>query len=318
MALQKVRERVEMSVKLMSKVFDFEFPHIVKYRAEIMPMKRDKETKKIIWKGDKPELRDMKTTGATCKIILLALSDHANDDGQGAYPSVKRLCRKTNLEKPTVMGGLLALRFHLFIEFVGTSIRDTNNYNVNPDRLEKAFETTENLLLTPVQNNPAKVKPLYRAGKAALPQQVKPLDQNHPLTVHEPNKYTPQKIDFMNMSVQEAMSMPSIQTYHHATNYFPGNLTWELVHNTVTEHSLTEEKIHAAAVEWRSRGFRLENIAGILDWAVNGIPTERKQQGGKSAKPNRRPSDEKPDQYDYDALRAQVAAADAKRTGAAQ
>lgn len=57
------------------------------------------------------------------------------------------------------------------------------------------------------------------------------------------------------------------------------------------------------------------------NWLKNGRDWSPAKPTGQRAgyqKPNRRPSDEKPDQYDYDALRAQVAAAEAKRTGAAQ
>ena len=95
--------------------------------------------------------------------------------------------------------------------------------------------------------------------------------------------------DFMNMSVSEAMQLPTIRMYHLATNYFPGSLTWELIHKTITENNLRAERIHSAAVEWRSRGFKLENIAGILDWAVNGIPENKPNinRPQKSTSPNK-------------------------------
>lgn len=161
-----------MSVRLMSLVFDYIFPKRVTYDALVFPFKRDKETWKITTRSEVPEIRNLATTGSSCKGTLLALADHANDDGKGAYPSVATLMRKTCLERPTVISAVLALQFHMFINFVGESPRETNNYDISPDRLVKPFDGGGKLAL------PVMVNPLYRGGKPALPES----SYNHPET----------------------------------------------------------------------------------------------------------------------------------------
>lgn len=153
-----------MSVRLMSQVFDYVFPKRIGYEALVYPFKREKETWKIIERASEPVVRQLATTGSSCKAVLLALADHANDDGKGAYPSVTTLMRKTNLERPTVISAVLALQYHLFINFVGESPRETNNYDIATDRLVKPFDQGGKASL------PVKVNPVYQGGKASLPE----------------------------------------------------------------------------------------------------------------------------------------------------
>jgi len=79
-------------------------------------------------------------------------------------------------------------------------------------------------------------------------------------------------LDFKTITIQEAYEIPSLKLYRKATDFFPGSLVWELVHNEITANSLTFEKIHAAAVAWEAKGFKRENVAGILEWARDGVP----------------------------------------------
>jgi hypothetical protein len=91
--------------------------------------------------------------------------------------------------------------------------------------------------------------------------------------------------DFENMTVPEAMRLGTLRLYKEATGYFPGSLLWETVHNTITQNSLTHEQLRAAAVAWQARGYKRENVAGILEWATNGIPQNGQKQGGSAAAP---------------------------------
>ena len=47
---------------------------------------------------------------STKKLIMLAASDFANDDGRSIYPSVATLCNKTSLSERTVRKQLKQLR----------------------------------------------------------------------------------------------------------------------------------------------------------------------------------------------------------------
>lgn len=97
-----------MSVRLMSAVF----------AAELEPVT-------IIVKG-----AARRVMPATLKFVLLALADHASDDGEGAYPSLTLLEKKTGLSRVSVSNALRALRQLGLIERVGISKRGTTNYTL--------------------------------------------------------------------------------------------------------------------------------------------------------------------------------------------
>jgi hypothetical protein len=78
--------------------------------------------------------------------------------------------------------------------------------------------------------------------------------------------------DFANLSIAEAKKVPTLKMYWKATGFWPGDRTWAFIHQTITDHQLTEEQIRLASTEWDLRGYRQENIRGILEWAVGGIP----------------------------------------------
>jgi hypothetical protein len=87
-----------------------------------------------------PELKTDKgatVSDSSCKFVLLALADHASEDGEGCYPGVKRICRKTNLSTQTVVNALNALRHNGFTRLEGQSKRHTFNYTILMDRIAR-------------------------------------------------------------------------------------------------------------------------------------------------------------------------------------
>lgn len=103
-----------MSVRLMSLVFD----------ADIcdLPYVKDGESRKA--------------KASTVKLILLAYADHANDEGEGAYPGYKRLKRKTKLSGQGIADTLEAVKQNKFMFFDGWSKLDTHAYRINKPLLE--------------------------------------------------------------------------------------------------------------------------------------------------------------------------------------
>ena len=79
-------------------------------------------------------------------------------------------------------------------------------------------------------------------------------------------------LDFQSMNVSQARKVPTLKMYAEATDFFPGSVVWEYVHTTIQANGLTFEKLHGAAVEWAARGYKPENVKGILEWALHGIP----------------------------------------------
>jgi DnaD/phage-associated family protein len=99
-----------MSVRIMTAVFEYEMPDL---------------------KTD-----DGRTVSdSSCKFVLLALADIANDFGEGAYIGVKRICKKTCLSTQTVCNALNALRHNKYTKLEGKSKLDTNNYTINIKKL---------------------------------------------------------------------------------------------------------------------------------------------------------------------------------------
>jgi hypothetical protein len=92
-------------------------------------------------------------------------------------------------------------------------------------------------------------------------------------------------LDFRNMTVPQARKLSTIRLYIEATEQFPASVLWETVHNTITEKALTFEQLRSAAIAWIGKGYRPENVTGILEWATNGIPVN-----GKTAQPEQKPA----------------------------
>ena len=57
----------------------------------------------LVFSCNMPELKtdDGKTVpDTTAKFVLLALADHANDEGEGSYPGVDALCSVEGISQP--------------------------------------------------------------------------------------------------------------------------------------------------------------------------------------------------------------------------
>lgn len=103
-----------MSVNLMSAIFETEFFDIKDENGNV-------------------------TKASTAKLVLLAMADHANDEGEGSYPSVERLCRKTALSEQTIRNTFDALRHNGVIELAGKSKYGTNNHTINTKSFPRAI-----------------------------------------------------------------------------------------------------------------------------------------------------------------------------------
>jgi DnaD/phage-associated family protein len=101
-----------MSVRTMSLVFEYDMPDLLTDDGRTVP-------------------------DSTAKFVLLALADHASDEGEGAYPGVKRICKKTSMSSQTVCNALNALRFNGYTNLEGKSKLETNNYTINLEKLSQ-------------------------------------------------------------------------------------------------------------------------------------------------------------------------------------
>lgn len=243
-----------MSVKLMSAIFETEFMDLQDSEGNI-------------------------TKASTAKLVLLALADHANDEGEGAYPGLTKMERKTALSRQGILNTYDALKYNEIIYLVGESKFGTNNYTINILCFPCMIGGQPTLL----------VNPLDHGGQPTLPVLVNPLDPNHPITTHKPSKPRDKErkhqkeVDFKNMTIQEAYKLPTLRLYRDATGFFPGQPVWEFVHDFILENEITKEKLSEVYTEWKLRGFKSENVRGVLEWARDGIPESKKQGSRRSS-----------------------------------
>lgn len=130
------------------------------------------------------EFRDLQdgdgntTKASTAKFVCIALADHANDEGEGAYPSIAKLAYKTSLSRTAVINALDALKYNGILTANGTSKWDTVNYTVNQACFSK--DSQPSVLVNWID-------PPSQLG--VLPP-VNPVDPNHPLTILKPSNKT--------------------------------------------------------------------------------------------------------------------------------
>jgi len=110
------------------------------------------------------------TKASTAKLVLLAMADHANDEGEGIYPSVERLCRKTSLSEQTIRNTLDALKYNGIVFLAGKSKYGTNNHTINTNAFPRAIGKEVTVLtLYPLDPLTGNVTPPNRSLEATLP-----------------------------------------------------------------------------------------------------------------------------------------------------
>ena len=127
-----------MSVRLMSKVFNADIKEV--------------------------SLPDGSVSATALNSILLAMADHANDDGYGSYPSLTTLQRKSKLSRPTVVKAMKGAKKMGVIVFTGVSHKGTNSYRLVENILDAIQFPTSKATL------PASKATLPAGSKATLPE----------------------------------------------------------------------------------------------------------------------------------------------------
>jgi len=119
-----------------------------------------------------------KAKASTCKLVLLAIADHANDYGE-AYPGYTKLEIKTALSRQGLADTIEALKYNGLLSVADKPSRlHTNDYTINiralpavarelPDVIESSHLTTK--------------------SQATLLEPVKSLDSNHNITIKQPS-----------------------------------------------------------------------------------------------------------------------------------
>lgn len=98
-----------------------------------------------------------------------------------------------------------------------------------------------------------------------------------------------EKPDFVNITVQQAMKIKELRLFRDTTGRFPGSGQWETVWETVRAMRsagvpVTPERLRPFWLSWSARGFSVNNLAWLTEWAVSGkIPDGRNGNGKRPA-----------------------------------
>lgn len=195
-----------------------------------------------------------------------------NENGE-CRETIKQICEGTGYSHTEVINTLRELD-----EMGYLSVQKNSKGNIyTPEFVARGDKKPTENAVKKVDSTPAyrveSTPPIEKTP--AIPLRVKRVNKR------ERPKTTP---DFSAMTVEEAYRLPTIRMYRKATGFFPGQLSWEFVHNFITEFNVTEENMKLAATEWQLRGFKSENVKGILEWARDGIPQNSKNQKGYKSK----------------------------------
>lgn len=213
-----------MSVRLLSLVFQCNMPELKTDTGQVVP-------------------------DSTAKFVLLSLADHANDEGEGSYPSVKRLCKKTNLSTATVCNALNALRTNGFTQLVGKSRVETNNYTISVAKIAE-FQWVEsddssgwNRSVLPAKMNPS------------INHKIKPDGEGKPSR----GKTRDRRLDH-----------PAIVGYKEIARLNVAVIWRDDVINTVTDDPEKVIVWRGLVKEWIGHRWNPGNISGMLDAFRNG------------------------------------------------
>jgi hypothetical protein len=136
---------------------------------------------------------------SSMKLVLLAIADHANDEGESAYPGLTRLERKTGLSRQGILDVLSALKYNGLLSVAESPSRlGTNDYTFNLACFPCLYGASQATLL---------VKPLDYPSQATLPALVKPLDLKHHLTTIESSESIPSKEKPLLKGIDAAIAM---------------------------------------------------------------------------------------------------------------
>jgi hypothetical protein len=185
------------------------------------------------------KMEDKTVSAPTLKFILVALADHCNDDGDGAYPSLVTLEHKTALSHQSVLNALEALKHQGLIIRVGISRRGTTNYSINVPMLKSLVHQIDYLApsstpdMAGSKSGRETSKPGGKGSQPGLPEPS--------LIIHEPSINQEEKpeneklIDTLRTAVFTFVDHKDFQTWRRLET----DLTKEGVSLSRTDHTIT-------------------------------------------------------------------------------
>ena len=175
------------------------------------------------------------------KVVLVALADHADDDGMRVYPGVKRLTIKTSLKERTVRRSLGDLRkMGILVVVKESTFHSPTEYRIDLPQMQS------------LQNRPA------RDASQDLPETTErpARDAGKPSINHnsKPSKKRSRKRD-------PRLNNPAIIAYREEAHlHVPINIRDDGV-SIVSDAEKWQGIVHS----WMAKGWNKQNIEGMLD-----------------------------------------------------
>lgn len=211
---------------------------------------------------------------STEKLIMLALADHANDEGKSVYPSQGRIARKTGLARPTVNKHIQTLigNNYLWREGYREDRSGTLEVSINIGKLYEGVTDDDTQIKVGVTEDDRGVSSRMTGG-------VTEDDTNHQLTIsfnHQSIKgLTGDLFDDCRIIYQELKG-----------RMIPSPSAFSVMINTFKEEGVTSEDYYNAIIEQDASGKypRAINPDSYARWALTLADKRKHPAKGKSGK----------------------------------
>jgi len=224
-----------MSVRLMAEIFETEF-------------------------RDLQDADGNTTKASTAKFICIALADHANDEGEGAYPSLAKIAHKTSLSRTCVINAMDALKYNGIALAAGTSKWDTVNYTINRACFSQIEGSKSRVLVNPVDS----------PQLTQLTPPVNPVDPNHTITIHKTKDVSLSKSEMQEAGkkVDKILAMQNPNAWQGREHIRADLLPLADWYNRVTNQVMTKRVQKAwwkALGEWKDECLQPEHLQAAYD-----------------------------------------------------
>lgn len=207
------------------------------------------------------------------KLVMLCLSNYANDDGINVYPSLSTIQRKTSLSRPAVVTAIDDLKADeiLSLESRGNVQRQSNRYRINVVKLVALLTSKGDLLVN--DKYQSLVNGVNRTSKRGLPDPLIDPSFSYPSVSLERKKprskaKTPRRKK-ETPETDPRSSSSEIQLFREVTGRYPCLEQYDLVIECVQGRTL--EQLKPYWQEWHIvRHYRADNIAWLTDWVKQG------------------------------------------------
>jgi hypothetical protein len=229
---------------------------------------------------------------ANQQLVMLALADHANDEGSQIFPSIERIAWKTGYSTRSIQRVIRDLQEAGIL----CVVRKANRYRPT----EYSIDWSKAIQKAPYIQGCQDVTPAGRGdmddvsgvtsevsrGDTGVVSGVTQLCHPNRHINHqrepslEPSEERAAPVpDFSNPRLlPENLKLPEIARYKQVTGRTPVMPQMPIIWQTIRDHAFTTEDLLPFWQAWIERGYNPANLAWLTEWAVSGaIPDHRQK-----------------------------------------